>query len=92
MLVFKTKASAYQRLDRIFIMATDGEATEEETGDPEKFVIKIEVKVKTQAGFFYLVLERLVSLLSEKDLVFASPFIVFQYYLHHSIKDKITEK
>ena len=24
-------------------MATDGEATEEETGDPEKFVIKIEV-------------------------------------------------
>ena len=25
-------------------MATDGEATEEETGDPEKFVIKIEVK------------------------------------------------
>ena len=33
-------------------MATDGEATEEETGDPEKFVIKIEVKIKTQAGFF----------------------------------------
>ena len=30
-------------------MATDGEATEEETGDPEKFVIKIEVKWR---GFF----------------------------------------
>ena len=71
-------------------MATDGEATEEETGDPEKFVIKIEVKIKTQAGFFLSRIRKVVSLLSEKDLVFASPFIVFQYYLHHSIKDKIT--
>ena len=41
-------------------MATDGEATEEETGDPEKFVIKIEVD---KMVFVYTFKESLFSLL-----------------------------
>ena len=70
-------------------MATDGEATEEETGDPEKFVIKIEVDKMVFTYYQRKLVFITFSTYLKKPPVFVSLFHRFSithYYSLHEMR------